>query len=370
MKRETMKIFPSLAAALASLLVVALVQETQGHLQQHESTSQRRRLVLDGTNAGRKEYPFFTKGSGCGASLIWKDVLLTAAHCHGMFTNRNVVVGAQRSRKTDRFSQEKLAVQEILHPEYKDKVYKDYMIVLLDSEVTNHHIETVGIAGDDMPMFEGDELTALGFGDTSTHIEGVQWSGTLQEVLLEYVSDQECESIYDYESTFDGKYMFCARSSDEDSRGDTCPGDSGGPLINQKGYQVGITSWGHGLGCGFRHLPGVYATVSSEIEWIKQSVCEHASNPPTWACEGGTSSVPPTKIPFNFLDWVQRQNWLLIATYLAGTFFLTVSVHSIWTGCRDNNLDENEKDDHDTIGEEDDTEVGGVGQRETQPDVE
>ena len=54
---------------------------------------------------------------------------------------------------------------------------------------------------------------------------------------------------------------------------DSCQGDSGGPLIcivNKSPVLYGIISWG--VGCGREGLPGLYAKVASEINWIKQIV--------------------------------------------------------------------------------------------------
>jgi secreted trypsin-like serine protease len=36
--------------------------------------------IVGGTNAKPGEYPFFVQWMGCGASLIWEDIVLTAAH--------------------------------------------------------------------------------------------------------------------------------------------------------------------------------------------------------------------------------------------------------------------------------------------------
>lgn len=36
--------------------------------------------IVGGENAIAGEFPFFVRWKGCGASLIWEDVLLTAAH--------------------------------------------------------------------------------------------------------------------------------------------------------------------------------------------------------------------------------------------------------------------------------------------------
>lgn len=356
---------PHSSPSIALLGLILGFERTYGQQQQQ------RHLIQDGSNAKHKEYPYFVQGAGCGASLVWKDILLTAAHCEGLFDD--VLVGAYRSNTRNRHSQLLSGEQEIPHPDYDGGVYKDYMIVKLNKEVTNHHIEMVGLAGEDLPPLQvGDELTAMGFGDTAQHIDGVQWSDVLQEVELSYVSERECASIY-REQPFDRKYMFCARSSDHYSKGDTCQGDSGGPLVNPDGYQVGITSWGHPDGCGFRHFPGVYATVSSEIEWIKQTICEHSSNPPDWACQGGTSSVPPSKIPFNFKDWIAEKNWSLISQYAVGVFLILGVLYCGYKECRRNNSkdENNEKGDDETVAENnlDDAEFGALGQ-DTMPDVE
>lgn len=46
-------------------------------------------------------------------------------------------------------------------------------------------------------------------------------------------------------------------------------GDSGGPaVINSGEIQVGVVS--NGIGCGRKEYPGVYTSVSSVRDWIKQ----------------------------------------------------------------------------------------------------
>ena len=54
--------------------------------------------IVGGEDASAGEFPFFVQGLGCGASLIWKDIVLTAAHCKGFIEDADgeVLVGAQR----------------------------------------------------------------------------------------------------------------------------------------------------------------------------------------------------------------------------------------------------------------------------------
>ena len=36
--------------------------------------------IVGGADADPGEFPFFVQWSGCGASLVWKDIVLSAAH--------------------------------------------------------------------------------------------------------------------------------------------------------------------------------------------------------------------------------------------------------------------------------------------------
>lgn len=50
--------------------------------------------IIGGRPADEDEYPFFVQAEGCGGSLIWKDIVLTAAHCEDAYFDRVLVGGS------------------------------------------------------------------------------------------------------------------------------------------------------------------------------------------------------------------------------------------------------------------------------------
>jgi secreted trypsin-like serine protease len=72
--------------------------------------------------------------------------------------------------------------------------------------------------------------------------------------------------------------MICA-GAEVDGR-DTCPGDSGGPILRRmedgKLVQVGIVSFGIGQ-CGVAALPGVYTRLSLYTDWMREVVASSSA---------------------------------------------------------------------------------------------
>jgi hypothetical protein len=78
------------------------VFDRQGQLHSPPAAAVQPRIV-GGTPAPAGAFPFYAKSlpeTLCGATLIWEDILLTAAHCEGAFLN-GVAIGGTRLDDSD-----------------------------------------------------------------------------------------------------------------------------------------------------------------------------------------------------------------------------------------------------------------------------
>ena len=142
------------------------------------------------------------------------------------------------------------------------------MINLVDSGVRmRESISPVCLPAPQSEVAAGSAVLVAGWGATT---EGGREADTLQEVTVEVTGLRRCQDVYQRLVGAElGEDVLCA-GFDEGGR-DACQGDSGGPLVleGEDGtFQlVGVVS--AGLGCARRDVPGIYAKVSSHMEWIK-----------------------------------------------------------------------------------------------------
>eukprot|EP00985_Skeletonema_marinoi_P019935 scaffold11609_cov121-Skeletonema_marinoi.AAC.2 len=246
--------------------------------------------IIGGDEAVENRYGYAVSlsddwGHFCGGSLIARDVVLSAAHCDDQGKgNYNAVVG--RHSLDDKDGQ-KLSVRKAMpHPDYdSDTTDNDFMLIFL-KEAASDNINIVKLNTDAAIPNIGAPVTVMGWGDIDPSDEQ-ELSSELMEIEVNVISNDECDDS-------DGKFgsyedqitsnMLCAR--EEGGGEDSCQGDSGGPLVikgtDQNGAddtQVGVVSWG--IGCAEKDYPGVYARISSEMDWIKSEVCKGSKNPPT-----------------------------------------------------------------------------------------
>ena len=95
----------------------------------------------------------------------------------------------------------------------------------------------------------------------------------LHYVRVPAITNSACNSQYGGSIT---DSMLCAGYPNVGGK-DACQGDSGGPYVcNDNGNAViaGVVSWG--IGCALPTHPGVYARVTTVLDWIQSSmVCNN-----------------------------------------------------------------------------------------------
>jgi len=234
--------------------------------------------IVGGSNAAPNAYPFFVSGNGCGGSLIWEDLVLTAAHCVGAWDGNAVVSPNSGSAQQTRSTNSQL---QRAHPSYSSSSEAfDFMVVKLNNPVTNPVLIPLNQEFDN-PATNAD-LTVIGYGLLS---EDGGTPNKLQEVTVKKVAFNTCNQQYGGDII--DSIMICAGVSGGGK--DSCQGDSGGPIFNEAGEQVGVVSWG--AGCARPNSPGVYSRVSGVYGWINDRICELADNKPC-TCDNSCGTAP------------------------------------------------------------------------------
>ncbi|GGK42908.1 trypsin [Pilimelia terevasa] len=226
--------------------------------------------IVGGEDAAEGAYPWmahltvaFKSGSkGCGATLLSKDIVLTAQQClaedkeRGKPTGVTADIGQLDHTEAEEAGTRRVGARYLLGGGVGAG---DWAVVKL----------TKSIKAKSFPVLPADEafdakktMRALGWGSTK---EGGKPVRNLQEVDLPVVSAKVCGKNADNE--------ICAGDLAEGGV-DTCTGDGGGPLLasgaGKTWVQVGITS--HGVGCGRKDKPGHYTKVSAFTAKIQAAI--------------------------------------------------------------------------------------------------
>ena len=200
----------------------------------------------------------------CGASLIDRDSVLTAAHCvKGAWKGPlRVVVG--RTVLSGDGGQTRRVARISIHPRFKGVFSLRYDAAVLTLKNPVRGISPIKLAGAAQDPLErpGHPATIAGWGNTIKQPprgnNGVDYPARMRVARVPIVSDTRARKAYG--SAYDGPLMVAAGKGGKDA----CSGDSGGPMfasIAGKRYQIGITSFGRG--CAVRAYPGVYTEVNA-----------------------------------------------------------------------------------------------------------
>ena len=234
--------------------------------------------IVGGREAEANEFPWqaalMRRGggwAGCGATVISRRHVITAAHCTVSKTaeDLSVMLHSHHVFSPDADSLRFEVEQVIDYPGYEG-VHEgnDFSLLRLKEPIdfpADNSIAPACLppAGDN---FVGANATVSGFG-------AIGWGGSiassLRAVDVTVISQDVCKAAYP------GQIPPSALCADGAGERDACQGDSGGPLVSKRGGRfmlIGVVSWGKE--CAKAEYPGVYARVTEALEWIRQKTAE------------------------------------------------------------------------------------------------
>eukprot|EP00090_Calanus_glacialis_P018992 TRINITY_DN2930_c2_g1_i2.p1 TRINITY_DN2930_c2_g1~~TRINITY_DN2930_c2_g1_i2.p1 ORF type:complete len:374 (+),score=80.97 TRINITY_DN2930_c2_g1_i2:72-1193(+) len=255
--------------------------------------------IIGGEEARENEFPWMcsvlysdSEFYGCGATLLSCDpvIIVSAAHCFSGLSDFSIstlkvgcgdhIVGLGGSGPLDT-NEVRLDISKvIIHPDYDPPTSANDIAVIQVSDPSKLTCKENGVWPACLPSggetYAGNtETVVTGWGTTEVFfIPGVgSFSLSPSPILLKTsvmpVSNSVCGSAMGAGRILDG--MICASAENKD----TCQGDSGGPLVSRSSPStayslVGITSWGDG--CAVPGTYGVYARVSTYMDWVARQV--------------------------------------------------------------------------------------------------
>jgi len=219
--------------------------------------------------------PCFAGGcSLCGATLLNKRYAVTAYHCiedDGAITNK-ATVSFGKWDANDADGAQTIAVDRVItspfHPYDGAKTDNDIALLHLSEDaVFSDRIAPACLPSTTTNTYAGEQAIVSGWGTTSSGGETSQILKATNITILEQ-SDDKC-AVY-AETTLPMSQM-CAFGPGTDS----CQGDSGGPLVIMQDGRwtlVGVVSYGQG--CADENYAGVYARVTTFLDWIKSEIAD------------------------------------------------------------------------------------------------
>lgn len=276
-------------------------------------------LILSSVPKGDPRSGFF-----CAGTVVAPGWVLTAAHCTFdepqkkgdpkvpfQASEIDVYLGSINFSGGIRTSIEKIARHKDYDPKTQDN---DIALLKLSSNAAITAIKPVSLIDAGQEIEDGENVVVVGWGSTAA---GEQTSPTASPTLqyadeMSVQRSEDCNTGHlNYLRTIYASYlkesgftessivtalgmtypiskkvltpnMFCAGTGLPDDApqvkpADSCFGDSGGPLLVERGgekVQAGVVSWGPLGACAITSVYGVYVKLSNYADWIAQQISE------------------------------------------------------------------------------------------------
>ncbi|XP_065361311.1 uncharacterized protein LOC135954976 isoform X2 [Calliphora vicina] len=239
--------------------------------------------VVNGSIAKRGRHPWQatirTRGRGgisshwCGAVIISKKLILTAAHCLAGYPKGSYFVrmGDHYANIAESSEVDSNIENWYIHEKFRDQKHmnNDIALILLKNPVRfNDYVQPICLPEKGATLETNRLCTISGWGSIKSGTSTP--SNILRSAQVPVLADDVCHQKNVYANAMT-EGMFCAGFLDESA--DACDGDSGGPLVcsDEDGETLyGIISWGQH--CGYANHPGVYVRVEKYIDWIYDKI--------------------------------------------------------------------------------------------------
>uniref|UniRef100_A0A3B3C1F9 Transmembrane serine protease 15 n=1 Tax=Oryzias melastigma TaxID=30732 RepID=A0A3B3C1F9_ORYME len=231
-------------------------------------TLERGGKVVGGANAEKGAWPWMVSlhwrgRHACGASLISRDWLLTAAHCvYGKNTHLqywSAVLGLHAQSAMNSQEVQIRQVDRIIINKKYDRRTKEADIAMMHLQQPVNFTEwvvPVCLAAEGQHFPAGRRCFIAGWGRDAEAGEPLPRSlpDVLQEAEVPLVDQEECQRLLP-EYTFTSSML--------------CAGYPEGSVSYARWTLIGVTSFG--VGCGRPERPGAYARVSAFASWIAET---------------------------------------------------------------------------------------------------
>ena len=265
-------------------------------------SSSLRRLMVSDTKVDSMDHPHVVAllfcrepnvcASFCSGSLISATVVLTAGHCvydqTSPFNSTRppvpmnkifVLVGASSSGEISRSQMHGVVRAENagFGLNLKYPLDNDLGLLFLDTPVQGVPFATLASVA---PVPSCEPITSVGFGAHTVLPSEIAFNdGHLREIQSQVHTYATCVAEADL---IVKDMQFCHGGNSVET---TCNGDSGGPVMDAAGVQIGITSFGASRFCG--GSPNFATSVARYVPWITAKMAGIPADPPAARCARG-----------------------------------------------------------------------------------